>query len=153
ALDIVLELLQPLLAVALLLEERARAHERVALLVLFELRLRAVLRGIAHRVSAEAIRAHLDERRQRELARALHRLADLLLHLEHVVREEAIAIDAVAERLHRDVLDAHRARERSAHRVLVVLADEDDGELPQRGERHALVESRDRHRALAEEAE
>src|SRR6202044_2617576 len=66
--------------------------------------------------------------------------------------EETIAVHAVAERLERHVLDRHGAREGSPHRVLVVLADEDDGELPERGQREALVEPSDAHRALAEEA-
>ena len=95
------------------------------------------LAGIAHRVAAEAVGAHLDERGRALLSRALDGLADAPLDLEHVVGEEAVAVHPVAERLERDVLDRHRARERRAHRVLVVLADEDDGQLPQRGERRA----------------
>ena len=64
------------------------------------------------------------------------------LDLEHVVGEEAVAVHAVAERLERHVLHRHRARERRAHRVLVVLADEDDRQLPQRGEATAPRGSR-----------
>ena len=64
-LDRRLERLDARVAEALLDERRARAGERVALLVLLELGRRAVLGRVAHRVAAEAVGAHLDQRRQR----------------------------------------------------------------------------------------
>ena len=119
--------------------------------MLLELLGRAVLARVAHRVAAEAVGAHLDQRRLAVRARALDGLGEAIAHLEDVLDEEAVARHAVAERLLRHVLDAHRPRERRAHRVLVVLADEDDGQLPERGQAHALVEVADADGALAEE--
>src|SRR4051794_4946077 len=69
------------------LEVDARAGERVALLALLELGRGAVLAGVAHRVAAEAVGAHLDEGRLAALARTRHGFADALLDLEHVANE------------------------------------------------------------------
>src|SRR5439155_838594 len=58
-------------------------------------------------------------------------------------------IDVVLDRFGR----GHRRLLGEADGVLVVLADEDDGELPEPGEREALVEGAHVRRAVAEEAE
>ena len=54
-------------------EREARPEHRVALLVLLELLRGPVLAGVAHRVAAEAVGAHLDERGLAVDARALNR--------------------------------------------------------------------------------
>jgi hypothetical protein len=96
---------------------------------------------------------NLDEGRRILLACPQDGLADPPLDFEHVFGDEPVALDPVAERLQRHVFDRHRPRKGGAHRVLVVLADEDDGQLPQRREADPFVKAADAHRAFAEKAE
>src|ERR1700733_5023062 len=133
-LDVVLDLLDARLDEAHREQLGSCDDDGVTLLVLFEFGLSSILCRIAHRVAAEAVRAHFDERGKRFLPRALDGLGDAVLYGKHVLGEETVSVDPVAEGLHRYVLDRHGSRERRAHRILVVLADEDDGKLSQSGE-------------------
>lgn len=129
------------------------AEQRIFCLLLFEGFFRAVLARVAHGVPAEAVGSRFDERGKSLVAGATNRGREALLHVEHVLDEEAIVRDAVALRAQRHVFDGVRALKRRAHRELVVLADEDHRELPQGREVQGLVEVADGDGALAEEAD
>jgi hypothetical protein len=83
----------------------ATAAQRIALLPLLDLFLRAVEAGVAHRVTAEAIRHDLDEGGFVGGARPVDRLGDAALHLHDIIAVEAVARHAVADRAERHVLD------------------------------------------------
>src|SRR5438876_64571 len=135
------------------LDALAEDVDRVPLHPLLHLLLGAVLAGIGHRVAAEAIRLGLEEEWLARLARPLHGAARGVAHLEHVVAVDDLELHRVAARPDRDVGDGHGAVERRAHGVLVVLADEDDGQLPEPREREPLVERPHVRGTVAEEAE
>src|SRR5437773_10073330 len=127
--------------------------DRVPLHPLLHLFLGAILGRVGDRVAAEAVGLRLEEEGQVVFSGSTDGVARRLAHLEHVVAVHDLRLHRVAARAHRHVLDRERPVERRPHGVLVVLADEDDGELPEPGEREALVEGAHVRRAVAEEAE
>ncbi len=114
---------------------------------------RAAARRVGHRVATEAIADSLDQRRAIASAggrrRRLPRLAHgQRIHAVHAQIGHAIGGGARLQRVHRPgLLDVH------AHRVAVVLAEIDDGQLPQRGQVQRLVERAFIHRAIAKEGQ
>ena len=98
----------------------------------------------AHRVLHAAERLQLEQRRPVAGARAGERTRDRLLDRRDVVAVDDLARHPVAGGALGDVLDRALRAPVGRQRELVVLADEDDRQLPRRGEVHALV-----HRALA----
>src|SRR3954471_2920518 len=139
----------------LLLEPRAEERERVArappqlLLVL-----RPVVRtvDVAHVVAVVAVGVAEQERGAAAVPRALDELGRLRVHGPHVLTVHLPRLDPEGPRPPEDV-----ARGRlEVVRVLVVevvLADVHDGEPPQRGHVHDLVEDPLAERTLAEEAD
>src|SRR6266851_1553145 len=142
-----------LLGELLLHEARGQGQERVAvgrpvpLLVLG-----AVLAvDVAHVVAVVAIGLALEERGPLAAARALHQSLHGGVHRLHVLAVDALGVDA-----HRAGPQQDLARDRlgggGVLEVKVVLADVDDGQLPERGHVHGLVEQALPQRAVAEEA-
>ncbi len=107
----------------------------------------------AHRVLHPPERLHLEERRAAAAARQVERAADGVLDGEHVVAVDDLARHAVAGRAIGEILDRPLRAPVGGERELVVLADEDDGQLPGRGEVHPLVRRALPGRAVAEEGE
>lgn len=133
--DVILECVQLGLGEADVEQTLAAAVERIAPLPLLDLVLGAVEARITHRVTAEPVGHDLDECGLAGGARSLDRLGDPALDLDDIVAIEPVARHAMADRAERDILDGERAIDRRAHRVLVVLADQHHGQLPQRRER------------------
>jgi hypothetical protein len=100
-----------------------------------------------------AIGFNLEQRRRKLGPRPLDGDADAITHLEHIVGHEAIARHRKAGRSQRDVGMCQRPLQRRAHRVLVVLDDEHNRQLPQASQRHALEERALIDRAITEEAQ
>mmetsp|Transcript_22179 Transcript_22179/g.74620 ORF Transcript_22179/g.74620 Transcript_22179/m.74620 type:complete len:407 (+) Transcript_22179:157-1377(+) len=129
-----------LLHARLLREPRLGLVDRVALLA-DTAHLRAVAVGdarVRHGVAVVAVRVELEHEGPRALAAVRGGVLDRLADHEHIL---AVAPDS------RDVLAAGvvvRVRRGpglgGAHAVLVVLADKDDGQLPEGGHVHALEE-------------
>src|SRR5262245_3826919 len=130
-------------------------HDRVALLLPLHLFLRPVhgSRRVAHGVSAEAIGARLDEGGDLVAAGTLHRATYTLADGQHVHPVHRLAVDAVGLGEAPDLRLGEGAGDGRAHRVAVVLADEDHGQLPEGGEVERLVELALGHRAVSEVAE
>ena len=131
--------------------------DRVLALLLLELVLGAVrtVHRVGHRVAHEAVGAHLEQRRlSAPCARARRRAGVAWCDREHVLpsttsRGMSYAAGALARRRRSPTTRSKRG----AHAVAVVLADEDDRQLPQRGHVERLVERADVHGRLAEEAD
>ena len=102
------------------------------------------LRVVRRRVRCGAVRDRLDERRAAAAARTLDGLARRLVHGEHVAAVDAHAGHAVADSLVGERLGTRLRGERRRDRPLVVVAEQDERRLHDRGEVRALVE-----RALA----
>src|SRR6266550_2501765 len=119
---------------------------------------KVITRGSGIDVLADGLRL-----RERRLLGELDRVGHLRLRLvveppELLRARDAERLDAVAEDVDRVPLHPllhllHGAVERRAHGVLVVLADEDDGQLPEPRQREPLVERPHVRGAVAEEAE
>ncbi len=92
-----------------------------------------------HRVGHAAERLRLDQRRAVAPAGGFDVPCGRLLHREEVVAVHDLAGHPVAGRAHRDVLDGAAVTPADGERELVVLADEDDRQLPGCGEVHRLV--------------
>ena len=103
-------------------------------------------------MGAEAVGAVLHEPRPLAAPDRRGRPPGSGLHLHHVHAIDHLGGDAVALGMPMDVGFGFRALQRRTHGVAVVLADEQDGELPQRGEIEGLVEFAFCRRAFAEEA-
>ena len=127
----------------------AVALDRVALGPALEELLRHVERVVVHRVTLHAQRLALDQRRPATVARLLDRALRLAVDGEHVGAVDDDAFEAVRLRAVGEVLDGVLEMRRRRVRPLVVVADEDDGQLAHAGEVHALVCVTARHRALA----
>src|SRR6266481_3654468 len=69
-----------------------------------------------------------------------HRLAHRLVHGKQIIAVHASGRDAVGARAHRHAFARRGARLIGGERVLVVLADEDEGQLPDGGQVHGLVD-------------
>ena len=93
----------------------------------------------AHAVAAPAIGDGLHAARPLAPTGAGHRLPHRLVHGEQVVAVYARGRDAVRAGARRHSLPRRGARLVGAEGVLVVLAHEDEGKLPHRGEVHGLV--------------
>ena len=106
-----------------------------------------------HRVSAPAIGHRLDEGGAFAGAGAFDRLAHRLVDLHHVVAVDGAAGDPVRHRALRHLVHRGRVAEGRRERVLVVLADEDEGQLPHRGEVERFVEDALVRGAVAEEGD
>ncbi len=98
-------------------------------------------------------RLHLEERRAAAAAGEIERPADGVLDGEHVVAVDDLARHAVAGRAIGEILDRALGAPVGRERELVVLADEDDGQLPGRSQVHPLVRCALPGRAVAEERE
>ena len=136
------------------LEPRPVGRDRVARLPGRDLVVRPVLARVGPRVAAVAVGQRLDERRPVAGARPVDGRPRDLVDRVDVVAVDEDRLEAVGGRPVRGrVLDrGHRADRRVLH-VLVVLADEDDRRLPDRGHVERLVERPDVGRPVAEEAD
>ena len=114
--------------------------DRVAAAPLLDLLLVAVLLGVGHRVAAVAVGDRLDELRLAVLAGLLQRVGDDRVDVEHVHAVAAMAGDAEALGLLREVGHGGVTLQRGAHAELVVDDHEDDRQLPERDEVHRLAE-------------
>ena len=117
-----------------------------------DLGLLAVALRVEHRVGAEPERARLEEVRATPGAHGVHRPPRGVGHGADVHPVHRPRGHLVGRGLHREVRLGLRARQCGAHRVQVVLADEQHGQPPDRGEVDRLVELPLGHRPLAEEA-
>ena len=122
------------------------------LLPALDLLLGAIQLGVVHRVGAEAICAQLEEAGPATVTHHFRRAVGRVLHREHVHAVGVPGWHLVGCRLQRQVGLRLRALERRPHRVEVVLAHEQNRQLPQSREVHRLVELALRDRALTEEA-
>ena len=144
-LDVVLDLAQDgvhacVVELAELSEQPLEPGQRVSRLPLLDERGVADVREVGpHRVLHPAERLHLEERGPGSLARPLQRSRHRGLDREHVVPVDDLAGHAVAGRAIGEILDRTLGAPVGRERELVVLADEDDGQRPRRGEVHALV--------------
>ena len=107
----------------------------------------------AHRVLHPPERLHLEERRAAAAPRQVERAADRVLDGEHVVAVDDLTRHAVAGRAVGQILDRPLRAPVGGERELVVLADEDDRQLPRRSEVHPLVRRALPGGAVAEEGE
>src|SRR5438552_12192710 len=132
----------------------AEEDDRVAQLLALDLLLGAVHGSgrIPHAVTAEAVRAHLEQRRRLVAPRALDRAPHGVTHGHDVHAVHRLGRDAVRLAELPDLRLGQRALQRGAHRVAVVLAEPDDGQLPEGREVQGLVELALGHRAIAEVA-
>src|SRR3954454_244412 len=138
----------------LLLEPGAEDRERIAFAApQLLLVLRAVIRAVdvADVVAVVAVRVREQERRATAGPRALDEVRRLRVHRARVLAVDLARLDTESARPREDV-----ARRRvEVVRVLVVevvLADVDDGQLPQRRHVHHLVDEPLAERAFTEEA-
>src|SRR6266540_760155 len=147
--------LERLLGDALLGQPRRMQRQRVALRLPFRLLVpRAVVRAVdvADVVSVEAVGVEDEERRSAAGARSLDRAGGRIEDGAHVLAVDFLRLDA--ERLCPQAKVA--CRRLCVMRVLVVevvLARVDNGQPPQRGHVHHLVEDALAERAFAEEAD
>ena len=95
---------------------------------------------------------HLEETRPIPAAGADHRIAGRRVDGQHVVAVGDDAGHVVGAGVGGDVDTGMLHRHRIVRRVLVVLTDEDDGQLPHRGDIERLVELALGGRAVAKEA-
>ena len=120
---------------------RAEDRQRVVGLALRELVLGAVLRLlVVGRVRGEPGHLRLDEGRAAAASRAVDGLAARRIAGEDVGAVHDDAGDPVAGRAHGDVLDRQLLLGRDADRVAVVLDDEHERQLVDRGEVERLVD-------------
>src|SRR5437867_4306719 len=144
-------LLEPLFEKVPLLQIRAEAGERVLLLPHRDFRLAPVLgRVVGGRVHAQAIGHALDQGRTVAGASTLDRLARRGVDREDVVAVDLDAGEPVCQRLLRDRARVRLLFQRHRDRLLVVLAHEDDRDVPDAGEVQRLVEVALGGRAVAE---
>ena len=104
-------------------------------------------------MAAEPVGERLDERRLAVLARPADVLRDDLADGEDVHPVHSDARHAQSLRLAREVGHGGVALDRRPHSVEVVLDQEDDRQLPQRGEVHRLAEVAAVRRAVPEHAD
>ena len=133
---------------------RAHAADRVVHLVLGDLVLRAVGEpGVGDRVAAVAVGHRLQHGGRALLARGAQQAVGRLDDRVEVVAVDALAVHAVRARALVQLRLGGGARDRRAHAVLVVDDEEDDRQLPQRGEVERLVPGAHVHGAVAELAD
>src|SRR5215467_2348523 len=104
-------------------------------------------------MATEAIGARLDEGGDLVAAGTLHRATYALADGQHVHPIHRLAVDAVGLGEAPNLRLSEGAVDGRTHRVAVVLADEDHGQLPEGGEVERLVELALGHRAVSEVAE
>jgi hypothetical protein len=127
--------------------------DRTAALPLLDLRARAVAE-VAHalRVGPRAVGLELEERRPAAAPRTLHRFASQLVNrFDDVAIDEFVPGQAVGPTAPRDTRVAGRVGKRHLGGELVVLADEQHRQLPDRGQVQALVEGAVVHGPVPEE--
>src|SRR5207253_11066973 len=109
----------------------AEEDDRVAQLLALDLLLRAVHGAgrIAHAVTPEAVRAHLEQRRRLVAPGALDRAPHRVTHGHDVHAVHRLGRDAVRLAELPDLRLGQRALERGAHRVALVLAETAHGLL------------------------
>jgi hypothetical protein len=100
-----------------------------------------------------AVALELDKGGASAGARVLHRLLGLIKGVEHVHPVGDEPADPIPRGLVRDVRDGHLLLEARGDREQVVLDDEDDGQLVDRGEVDGLVEVAGAGRGVAAERE
>ena len=100
------------------------------------------------RMALHAQRLALDQRRPAAVARLLDRVLGLPVHSEHVGAVDDHAVESVRLRPVGEVLDGVLEVRRRRVRPLVVVADEDDGQLPH-CEVHSLMRIAASHCAYA----
>jgi len=130
-------------------------EDRIALHVLLELVLGAVgpAHRIRHRVAHEPVGSHLDQRWPLLFPGSLDRARHALAHREDVLAIHRLAVHSITLGADEHIFVGRRARDRGPHAVAIVLDDEDDGEIPQRGQIQSLVKSADVDGRLSEEAD
>src|SRR6058998_2004415 len=132
-------------------QEPLEPRDGIAPAALGHLLLAAVRLGVALEVADPPDRVRLDQRGPVAAPRTLHRAGDRVPDGEDVVAVDALTRDAVAGAARRDGTARRRARVRGGRRPAIVLADEDDGQRPERGEVDALVKRTAVGGAVAEE--
>src|SRR5580704_18037662 len=130
-------------------------RDRIAQLLAVDLLLGAVDRAgrVPHGVATEAIGAGLHQGGRLVAAGALHRPTHRVAHRQDVHAVHRLAVDPVGLGEAPDLGLGERAVDRGAHRVAVVLANEDHRQLPERGQVQGLVELAFGHRAVTEVAQ
>ena len=111
----------------------------------------AVRARIALVVPAQTVRQALEEERAAAGARRLEVASERVPHGDDVVPVDGVALDLVGRDHVAHALDVRVRRARRELREAVVLADEDERQLPERREVDGLVEVAGLHRAVAEE--
>jgi hypothetical protein len=104
-------------------------------------------------VSPLSVRQHLEEGRTLARACAGDGLFGRRPHGQHVVAIDGLRRHRVAARAISQAIHGGGRVERRVLAVEVVLADEDDGEMPDRGQVHRLVERPDVRRPVPEEGD
>jgi hypothetical protein len=127
------------------------ARDRVALAPRVDLVLGPVQIAVALRMAAQPVRLAFEQRRPVACACAGDGGARRGDDGGQVVAVDRDARHGVRGRAVRDVGDGHRERDIHRHRVLVVLADEHDGQLPDRRHVERFVERAFVRRPVAEE--
>src|SRR3984893_5881131 len=129
--------------IGLLLVEQDLAHmvDRIAFVaILVDFFLGPVLRRVAHRMAAIAISLHLEDVRALAAAGMFDGLLAGCPHRQHVHAVDALAGDAEGFAMAIELGGGRGALDRGPHAVAVVLDDIDDGELPEGGHVHGLVD-------------
>jgi hypothetical protein len=141
-LDLAVDLLQRRLVRRTALDQQlGELVDRVLLRAhLLDFFLRAVFRGVGHRVAAIAIGLHLEDRRPLAGARIGYGALAGLLDGQHAHPVDRLAGDAIGVAPLKQVGRRRGAFDRRAHGVFVVLDDVDDRQLPQGGHVEALVD-------------
>ena len=127
---------------------------RIALQPFLELAWRPVFGGIGARMARMAIGKALDERGAAPFARLLKRRERSPIDDIGVVAIDDDALKTVGRRaIARGMFHRRHVADRRVFHVEIVLADEDDRQLPDGGEIERLVERANIGRAVAEEAD
>ena len=142
------------LEAVLALQQIFEACDRIALAPVGELVVGAIARQIrAHRMIAIAVGHGLDQRRSIAFARAGDGLLHRCIDGQHVVAVDRDAGHRIRRRALGHAIDRGRVLDRSGQAVLIVLAQIDHRQLPQRTDVQALVEDAFVGRAVAEESD
>ena len=132
---------------------RLEPRDRIARLPGLDLLARAVAVAVGARMAARAVGLALDQRRALARPGPVGRGEGRLGDGGEIVAVDDDARHRIGARPVGDIGDRGRARDRHRHGVLIVLADEDDRQLPDRGDVQRLVKRAFVVRAVAEKGD